>query len=263
MNRTKNAIALPFSALLLLSLLFAGCKSDPRVKTTVSTTPPGAPPVTAAPVGPAGVPVNAVTPPSIIYVSDFYLNPANIQKETMLQRQGPLRSRLEQLRGDDPVSQAQKLVRALSDGIVESLKKAGYNAQTLPNREGFRSDFIPADVTFPPTGWLVGGWFTKVDEGNRAMQAVIGFGMGAESAETQVMVSDLAVDPRAPFLFIGSATGTSGNMLPGGIVSKNSYLMAAKFVISRGATERDVKRQGTAIGDDIVKYIKNGPTPAK
>lgn len=240
--------------------MFTGCSSDPRVKTTVSTTAPG------APAGPAGVPVapaNAVQPPSVIYVSDFYLNPANIQKETMMNREGPLRSRIEQLRGDDPASQAQKLIRALSDGIIDSLKKAGYNAQSLPNRQAFRTDFIPPDVTFPPTGWLVGGWFTKVDEGNRAMQAVIGFGMGAESAETQVMVSDLAVDPRAPFLFIGSQTGSTSGMLPGGIVSKNPYVMAAKFVISRGATERDVKRQGGAIGDDIVKYIKTGPAPAQ
>jgi len=253
MKFTKSFLVLPVAAL-AVSLLLAGCKSDPRVKTTVSTPP--------APVGPAGIAItNAIQPPSVIYVTDFYLNPANIQKETMMNREGPLRSRLEQIRGDDPVSQAQKLVRALSDGIVESLKKAGYNAQAKPNQQGFRTDFIPEGTTFPPSGWMVGGWFTKVDEGNRAMQAVIGFGMGAESAETQVMVSDLAKDPREPFLMIGSATGAAGGMMPGGIVSKNPYVMAAKFVISRGATERDVKRQGAAIGDDIVKYINNGPVP--
>ncbi len=260
-TRTKNALVLPFAALLILPSLLTGCKSDPRVKTTVSTAPSGAP---AGTVGPAGLPItNAIQPPSIIYVSDFYLNPANIQKETVLQRQGPLRSRIEQLRGDDPVSQAQKLIRALSDGIIAALKKAGYNAQVLPGQQAFRSDFIPPDVTFPPTGWLVGGWFTKVDEGNRMMQAVVGFGMGAESADTQVVVSDLAKDPRAPFLFIGTATGASGNMLPGGIVSKNPYVIAAKFVISRGATERDVKRQGNAIGEQIAGFIKNGPPAPK
>ena len=257
MIRTQKTPFLLVCALLASLQFFTGCNSDPRVKTTVSTAPPG------APTGPATPSPTAVQPPPIIYVSDFYLNPANIQKETIMQRQGILRSRLEELRGDDPVSQAKKLVRALSDGIVGALKKAGYNAQTLPSSDGFRPDFIPPDVTFPPTGWLVGGWFTKVDEGNRAMQAVVGFGMGAESADTQVVVSDLTKDPRAPFLFIGSATGMTGNMMPGGIVSKNPYVMAAKFVISRGATERDVKRQGTAIGEDIVKYIKNGPVPAQ
>jgi hypothetical protein len=250
----------------MLGLMFVtGCSSDPRVKTTVKPAANAGPAASPA-VGPAGVPVaatNAVQPPSVIYVSNFYLDPANIQKQTILKRQGMLRGRLEQMRGDDPASQAQKLVNALSDGIVASLKKAGYDARRTSNQDGFRSEFIPSNVNFPPTGWLVGGWFTKVDEGNRALAAVVGFGVGAESAETEVVVSDLAKDPRAPFLYIGSQTGTASKMMPGGVVSKNPYAMAAKFVISRGATERDVKRQGAAIGDDIVEYIKNGPVPQK
>ena len=259
----KHSKILP--VVLLGLAMAAGCSSDPRVKTTVKPAP-NATAAAGPAIGPAGVPVattNAVQPPSVIYDSNFYLDPANIEKQTILQRQGPLRSRLEQMRGDDPASQAQKLVNALSDGIVASLKKAGYDARRLSNQQGFRQDFIPANADFPSTGWLVGGWFSKVDEGNRALNAVVGFGVGDESAETEVVVSDLAKDPRDPFLYIGSQTGTASKMMPGGIVSKNPYAMAAKFVISRGATERDVKRQGAAIGDDIVEYIKKGPVPQK
>ena len=231
-NKTQVALALGCLAWGVLS----GCGTGRTVNTTVKTAPvePGA--ASAASIS------NAVARPSIIYVSDFYLDPAMIQKETVLpregplQREGPLRSRIEQMRGDDPEDKARKLIRALSDSIVAALKKAGFQAEAMPNRVPLRPDFFPENVDLPKAGWLVAGWFTKVDEGNRAMQAVVGFGMGAEKAETQVVVSDLAKNPREPFLFIGTETGK--NLMPGGIVTKNPYVMAAKFVIARGATER-------------------------
>jgi hypothetical protein len=234
--------------------LLTGCGTGRTVKTTMTPAPaePGATPS-------SGV-SNAVATPSIIYVSDFYLDPAMIQKETIIQHEGPLRSRLEELRGDDPADQARKLIRALSDGIVASLTKAGFQTEAMPNRVALRKDFYPENVDLPKSGWLVGGWFTKVDEGNRVAQAVVGFGIGAEKADTQVVVFDLANNPRQPFLFIGTETGA--NLMPGGIVTKNPYVMAAKFVISRGATERDVKRQGAAIAESIVKFIKSGPGKA-
>jgi hypothetical protein len=228
--------------LLTWCCLLSGCSSKSSVKASVNFS--GA----------------AVPPPAMIYVSDFYLNPAMIQSQTALRQERFLRRELDQVRGDDPESQAKKLIRALSDGIVESLKKAGLPAEAMPNRvAALRPDFFPENAQLPSSGWLVGGWFTRVDEGNRAMQAAVGFGMGAEKADTQVMVSDLGNNPREPFLIIGTETGSS--TMPGGLVTKNPYVMAAKFVMARGATERDVKRQGAAIAQKIVDYIKSGPTP--
>lgn len=203
----------------------------------------------------------AVPPPKTFYVSDFYIDPSQIQQETLLPRQGPVRSRLEQLRGDDPASKARKLVRALSDSMIKGLNDAGLHAEALRGQPGLRTEFMPADADLPKEGWVVGGWFTKVDEGNRAMQATAGFEMGAEKVEIQVVVSDLARDPRQPFLFIGSETGA--HRMPGGLVARNPYAMAARYVLARGATEGDVKKQGAAIAASLIQYLQTGTPPPK
>lgn len=201
----------------------------------------------------------AVPPPKTFYVSDFYIDPAQIRNQTLLEGGGPVRSRLAELRGDDPASKARKLVRVLSDSIVTGLNDTGLHAEALRGQAAWTRDVVPANVDLPKDGWLVGGWFTKVDEGNRAMQATVGFEMGAEQVEIQVVVSDLAHDPREPFLFSGSETGP--HRMPGGLVARNPYAMAARYVLARGATERDVKKQGAAIVQNLVEYLKTGSAP--
>lgn len=204
---------------------------------------------------PTGTSTNAR--PSIIYVTDFYLNPDQIRSETVVPSGGLVRGRLNQLREGDPEARAAKLITILSQTIVAELKKAGQPAEYRPNREGLRQEFIPANAQFPNSGWLVGGWFVTVDEGNRAQAATIGFGTGAGSVEVEVVVSDLARNAVEPFLYLGA--GTEARKLPGGLVmGKNPYAMAAKFVLSRGATERDVKQEGVAIAKNLLGYINGG-----
>ena len=63
-------------------------------------------------------------------------------------------------------------------------------------------------------------------------------------------VSDLADQPDAPFVILG--TVTDPERLPGGLVSRNPYVVAAKFVLEKGAPERDVQATAQAIADKIV-----------
>ena len=198
----------------------------------------------------------AVAPPALICVTDFYLAPGDIQKHELVPRNHIVGSRLGRLRNDDPAAKAQKLIRVLSETIVHDLNEAGLRAEYRPNRAGLRSEFIPADLSFPKAGWVVGGWFAKVDEGNRALNATVGFGKGAGQVEIEVTVSDLARNMAEPFLFIGSAS--AAKMRPGGLVMMNPYVMAAKFVMSKGATEKDVKQQGSAIAVSLVHYVNTG-----
>jgi hypothetical protein len=46
--------------------------------------------------------------------------------------------------------------------------------------------------------------------------------------------------------------------MPGGLVTLNPYAMAAKFVLARGETERDVKAMGAAIAKALVQYLRDG-----
>ncbi len=67
----------------------------------------------------------------------------------------------------------------------------------------------------------------------------------------QVGVSDLADQPDAPFVIFG--TITDPERLPGGLASRNPYVIAAKFVLEQGAPERDVKATAQTIADKIVE----------
>lgn len=202
---------------------------------------------------------NKVARPPVIYVSDFYLEPSEIQ-----QAQGPIaapsgvgsrvRRRIDDLRGRDPASRARELTALLSETIVKELNKAGEHAERLPNQTGFRKDFYPADTVLPDVGWLVSGWFVRVKENEPAVEATVGFGHGSGEVEIQVVVFDLAHNPREPFLFMGTESGRQHR--PGGLVTMNPYAMAAKFVLARGATEKDVRKQGAEIAGNLIRYIQ-------
>jgi hypothetical protein len=119
-----------------------------------------------------------------------------------------------------------------------------------------RQEFFPAHAELPREGWLLGGWFEQVQEGNRVEAATVGFGHGSSRVSIEVIVSDLAGDPRQPFLVIGSENAQHN--MPGGLVTMNPYAMAAKFVLARGQTDRDVKAMGAAIAKTLVQYLEQG-----
>lgn len=216
----------------------------------------------SSPSKPAHTPLaaDAVHRPQV-YVADFYLSPEQVQSEHLVPRPRPVRELLNSARGEDPEQRAKRLVRLLSETIVTELQASGVSAEYLPGRtSGFRQQFIPADAELPKQGWIVSGWFDKADEGNRAAEATVGFGTGKEDVRIDVAVSDLGGDVAAPFLFIGSDTDQMH--LPGGLVTRNPYVIAAKFVLSREDMEKDVKEQGKLIARKIVAYMNTGAMPA-
>lgn len=62
----------------------------------------------------------------------------------------------------------------------------------------------------PQNAWLITGRFTRVNQGSRALRAIIGFGAGGTKLETEVAVYDLSAGSNSqPFLTF-STTGGSG-----------------------------------------------------
>ena len=187
--------------------------------------------------------------PDVIWVENFEIDSADVTD-----RQGVLggesRERRPLLRGEgllhrqqDPASKGRELVDLLSSSLTREL-----NDRSLPARR-----LLPGQP-LPDKGWLIRGQFLEVDEGNRARRAIIGFGSGETHMEVQVTVTDQGTHPDSPFLLFGT-TAESGKM-PGAIILMNPYVAAAKFVLSKNASEKDVKHTAGQIAAEIVSYMK-------
>ena len=71
--------------------------------------------------------------------------------------------------------------------------------------------------------------------------------------EVQVGISDLQSDTsRVPFAIFGTLKDPS--KLPGAAVTKNPYVAAAKFVMEKSATSRDIQNTAGEIVDELLKF---------
>jgi hypothetical protein len=180
--------------------------------------------------------------PSIIYVLDFDLGNDTTHHAD---KQGPpvigrVMSRVSQR--NDPREKAARLVELMSTSLVK-----GFTEQKIDARR-----CMPG-TPLPDHGWLIRGVFTEIDEGKRIVRAALGFGAGATAMELYVSVSDLSVNPDAPFIFFG--TEKDPGRIPGAVVTLNPYVAAAKFVLEKNASERDVKKTARQIVSTIVRYM--------
>lgn len=144
---------------------------------------------------------------------------------------------------DNPTPQA--VTDTITKAVIDGLKQENL---------GFPIEFLPPGSQPPASGWLVQGQFQNVDPGNRAQRAVIGFGAGEATTEVAVEVDRLDGGSATPVLQFGS-DADSGHA-PGAVVTMNPYAAAAKFVLGRNATNRDIEKMGTAIAQEIAKYAR-------
>ncbi len=210
----------PLVAACLFSVLVSGCKSTPTV-----------------------------TNPRPVVVRDFAWTEGRPPADSGLLagRQGPAQRVLNRLHPEEaPVEKATRLTALLSETIVQELMQAG-----IPARRGESGAALPAEAL------LVHGQFLEVDEGNRLRRAVVGFGAGASEILVEVSVFDLARSAQQPVVTFG--TGTGSKPLPGAIITMNPYVMAAKFVLSRNATDKDVKKLGKNIARHLAEIEVQHP----
>ncbi|PYJ69961.1 MAG: hypothetical protein DME76_07140 [Verrucomicrobia bacterium] len=133
-----------------------------------------------------------------------------------------------------------KVPDILQQALIEDLSKSVAPAQ---NGDGVRAS---RDC------WVVTGEFVEVDTGNRALQAGVGFGAGQSQLEVRARVY-AGADMDTPFLTFDSK-GASGH-LPGAVVTKNPYVAAAKFVMSKREPEREAKKVAKAIAGEVGKFM--------
>jgi hypothetical protein len=189
-----------------------------------------------------------VVRPAMIYVADFGLDSENVKDDGGILKNGPIRERLSQRTGplgsdQSPGATAARLVDTLSTNLVKELA-----AQSLPAMR------LTPGAPLPARGWLIQGQFLEVDKGNRLQRAVIGFGSGASVMEIEVRVSELGAHSDEPFLIVG--TRAESGKAPGAVVTMNPYVAAAKFVLSKNASEKDAKNSASRIASEINGYMK-------
>jgi hypothetical protein len=188
--------------------------------------------------------------PSVIYIRSFNIsNTVAVSEDTAASRRphllGALRGgaqntiigRRREQRREDTLA---KVPGVLQEALIEDLSKS-----VAPAANG-------DDARTSPDCWVVSGEFVEVDTGNRVLQAGVGFGAGQSQLEVQARVYADA-DMNTPFLSFDSK-GASGH-LPGAVLTKNPYVAAAKFVMSRREPEREAKKVAKAIAGEIGKFM--------
>jgi hypothetical protein len=185
-----------------------------------------------------------------VVVQDFLFEVAHLHSDPGLlpPPTGPVRRTLQHLQaGETPAHQAARFSTLLADTIASALAE-----EEVPVRRE------PAGSILPETGLMVEGGFVEVDEGNRLRRAVVGFGAGATETLVQVSIYDVVQGREHPVVVYG--TGTGSKPLPGGLIFMNPFAMAAKYVLSRNATDKDVRALGRRIARDLVQLrLPDGP----
>lgn len=192
--------------------------------------------------------------PQNVYVADFL-----IDKQAVIDENAPRQGPLEALRPgifrqkdeERSVEQAEDLVQLLSQSLVDELNEKG-----IPARRVSGSDELASD------GVLVQGEFLKLDEGNPLKGAAIGFNSGSAKMELKVMISNLPLGESKPqALDMQSSMGQKG---PGGLlglaICGNPYVLAAKFVLSKHAAEKDIRKLASEIAEEIQKHLQKQQT---
>jgi hypothetical protein len=196
------------------------------------------------------------SPPRVIYVADFSVEPGTIEQAQGLvsEATAAMSERPHLLGGGGLLGRRMTSDTPTADTVVNTLASSiasGLSQQNL----GYPVERLAPGMAPPGDGWVVNGQFLKVDPGNRAERAVIGFGAGAAVTEVAVEVDRVNSGALTPILRFG--TNADSGKMPGAAVTMNPYAAAAKFVLGKNATGRDVQSMGQEIAKQIADYARS------
>jgi Domain of unknown function (DUF4410) len=201
---------------------------------------PGGPPG-GAQSGPPNIPENpapAAAPDRSqrIYITDFELDSAAASSEAVATPSASPQAKAS-------ATQAQHLVKLMSDNLLKDFAKAGYTTKLLR----------PSDPR-PDDGFLITGVFAQVGDDNRLRRAVIGSGQGAGALQLYVAAKDLA-HFTPPLYTADPADSNAHGAKPGAVIEINPNADAAKYSIEADVTDKDIKQSAQRISAELVKRI--------
>lgn len=189
--------------------------------------------------------------PTIIYVTDFQLDPAIIEWTAGLlpappNLPGPVAEILP-LPGarKKPEIRAQHLVETMGTALTQEINKVGYNACRLKGV-----------AVAPGSGWQVRGVFTRVSEGNQMQRALIGFGAGKTDLEVVVAIDDLALGPPRPMHEITAEASSGKAPGAGPALALGPAGPAVRIVIASKDLDRNVRQTASKICEAVHKHAQ-------
>ncbi len=198
-----------------------------------------------------------------LIVVDFYVPEGAIKKKDGLLQNRPIRRGIfgqddNSSDADQTLAKAKKDANLLANVLVsklndnEDLKKLGIEAE----RESVPTEPTAADTL------VIDGAFVFVDEGGRLLQTGIGFGAGASKVEIESEILDYSKQPPVQIMKIGSHSNP--RRAPGAILMMNPYVAAAKFVMSKDSSEKDIKKVAAGLAKEIAAFLtgKTAAAPA-
>ncbi len=180
--------------------------------------------------------------PTIVSVQDFKVEKESSSTDQQALGGGRARALIDQVKSATGM-QSNQVVDLMASSLVSDLNRGGVKAQRLA-----------AGQPLPKSGWLVRGIFTEVDQGSRALRAEVGFGAGSTDLAVLVNVGNL--QKGKPESFYKLETQAGSRKLPGAVVTRNPYVAAAKFVMSRRDLPKNIRQTAQTIADQIVRRAR-------
>jgi hypothetical protein len=184
----------------------------------------------------------ATLPPgraTIVYVQDFKVEKESSSNDQQALGGGRARALIDQVKSATGM-QSSQVVDLMASSLVSDLNRGGVKAQRLGTGQ-----------PLPKDGWLVRGVFTQIDQGSRVLRAEVGFGAGSTDLAVLVNVADLQKGKPESFYKLEAQAGS--RKLPGAVVTRNPYVAAAKFVMSRRDLPKNIRQTAQTVADQIVR----------
>jgi hypothetical protein len=185
------------------------------------------------------------TPP-VVYVADFQLEAEaeNKASQRPFQVRKRVKDKVDMVTGaESPGEKAKEIINSLAQSIVAEL-----NDKNVVSKRLYKQP--------PPASrcWVLEGEFVEHDEGDRLKRAVIGFGSGSSDMQVAITLSEVAEGSRR--VLLDTPMDGKKDRMPGAVITKNPYVAGAKFVLTKNAPDRDVKKLGSQIADRIYGLMK-------
>jgi len=194
--------------------------------------------------------------PDRVLVYDFAVTPQDVALDRGI---GPtvMRGLSSASQTEEEVKVGKVVARVLSDSLVKELRGRGIDAHLASNA-------APAGETTAS----IRGRFLHIDQGDRTMRTVIGFGLGGSQVRTHIQVYQGAGDSARlvaegetvtksslkpgmdPLIGVGAIAGTAG---AAAAVSGGTTLVSETFLQT---VEADARRTAKEIADRVASYYK-------